>query len=84
MSTRGQYQPRMIAATRQVLLELASILEDERDKIVVVGGTACALLFPQDTDPHEGTIDVDVALDPIAMADYDADTLEDKLLYALW
>jgi len=74
----------MIAATRQVLLELASILEDERDKIVVVGGTACALLFPQDTDPHEGTIDVDVALDPVALADYADDTLEDKLLYALY
>jgi len=74
----------MITAARQVLLELASILEDERDKIVFVGGTACALLFPQETDPHEGTIDVDVALDPVALASYDEDTLEDKLLYALY
>ncbi len=74
----------MMTAARQVLLELASILEDERDKIVFVGGTACALLFPQDTDPHEGKIDVDVALDPVALADYEDDTLEEKLLYALY
>jgi len=84
VSTRSQYQPRMIAAARQVLLELAFILEDEREKIVFVGGTACALLFPQETDPHEGTIDVDVALDTTALAVYGDDTLEDKLLYALY
>ena len=69
-------------AARQVLLELAFILEDERDKIVFVGGTACALLFPQETDPHEGTIDVDVALDPVALADSGVDTLEEKLTSA--
>lgn len=74
----------MVTAAHQVLLELASALEDERDSIVFVGGTACALLFPQETDPHEGTIDVDVALDPVALADYDDDTLEDKLIYALY
>lgn len=74
----------MIRAARQVLLELASILEDERDKIVFVGGTACSLLFPQETEPHEGTIDVDVALDPVALADYGVDTLEEKLTYALY
>ena len=74
----------MIVAARQVLLELASVLEDERDKIVFVGGTACALLFSQEIDPHEGTIDVDIALDAVALADYDyaGETLEDKFLYA--
>jgi hypothetical protein len=72
----------MITAARQVLLELASILEDERDKIVFVGGTACSLLFPQEIDPHEGTIDVDVALDSVALAESGIDTLEEKLTYA--
>lgn len=84
VNTRSQYQPRMIAAARQVLLELASIFEGEREKIVFVGGTACALLFPQDTDPHEGTIDVDIALDPVALADYEVDTLEERLIFALY
>jgi hypothetical protein len=84
VNTRGSYQPRMIAAARQVLLELASLLEDERDHIVFVGGTACALLFPQETDPHEGTIDVDIALDPIALADYEINTLEERLLFGLY
>ena len=68
MDTRSNYQPRMIRAARQVLLELASILNNDLDKIVFVGGTACSLLFSQDTDPHEGTIDVDIALDPMGLA----------------
>lgn len=77
MNIRGSYQPQMVKAARLVLLELADLLEDERDYVVFVGGTACALLFPQESEPHEGTIDVDIAL-----ADYEADTLEDRLLYA--
>ena len=72
----------MIVAARQVLLELASLLENERDHIVFVGGTACALLFSQETDPHEGTIDVDIALNPIGLAEYGTETLEEKLTYA--
>jgi len=72
----------MIIAARQVLLELASTLEEDLDKIVFVGGMACVLLFPQEADPHEGTIDVDVALDPVALADSGWETLEEKLIYA--
>lgn len=72
----------MVTAARQVLLELACILEEDLDKIVFVGGTACALLFPQDTDPHEGTIDVDVALNPMALEDTVLYTLEEKLFCA--
>jgi hypothetical protein len=82
MNTRDSYQPQMVAAARQVLLELAFLLEDERDHVVFVGGTACALLFPQEIDPHEGTIDVDIALDPVRLAEYGTDTLEEKLIYA--
>lgn len=72
----------MITAARQVLLELAYILDEDLDKIVFVGGMACTLLFSQETDPHEGTIDVDVALDPVALADAGMDTLEEKLFNA--
>ena len=82
MNIRDNYQPHMIAAARQVLLELASLLEDERDHVVFVGGTACALLFPQENDPHEGTIDVDIALDPVRLAEYGTETLEEKLIHA--
>lgn len=82
VNTRGLYQPHMITAARQVLLELAYVLEEDLDKIVFVGGTACALLFPQDTDPHEGTIDVDIALNLTALADAGLYTLEEKLFCA--
>lgn len=84
VNTRANYQPQMIDAARQVLLEIASLLEEERGKVVFVGGTACALLFSQDTAPHEGTIDVDVALDPVALAEHGEDTLEERLLYGLY
>ena len=79
VNPRDQYQPSMIMASRQVLLELAYLLEEERDKIVFVGGTACTLLFPQDIDPHEGTIDIDVALNPAVLVEYDNETLEEKI-----
>ena len=82
VNTRDYYQPRMIAAARQVLLELAELFKDERGKIVFVGGTACALLFPQENDLHEGTIDVDIALDTAALAECGTGTLEEKLLCA--
>ena len=49
-----------------------------------VGGMACSLLFTQESDPHEGTIDIDVVLNTAALADCDDETLEDKLLYALY
>lgn len=84
MNTRDTYQPQMVAAARLVLLELASLLEDERDHVVFVGGTACALLFPREAQPHEGTIDVDIAFDPVALADYDVDTLEERLIFGLY
>jgi len=84
VNTRGEYEPQAIQAARCVLLELAQIFEDDLDHIVFVGGTACALLFPQDIDPHEGTIDVDMALDPVGLVDETGYTLEDKLNHSLY
>ncbi|BDI29810.1 hypothetical protein CCAX7_18610 [Capsulimonas corticalis] len=82
VNTRSDYEPEAIQAAKRVLLEIASVFENELDHIVFVGGTACSLLFSQDIEPHEGTIDVDMALDPEALADYEDDTLEEKLIYA--
>ena len=82
VNTRSEYEPDAIQAAKRVLLEIASVFEDDLDHIVFVGGTACSLLFSQDTEPHEGTIDVDMAIDPAALSDYTDDTLEEKLIYA--
>ncbi len=84
VNTRSRYTPRSIQTARQVLLELTDIFRNDLDNLVFVGGMACALLFDQTTDPHEGTIDIDIALDPVALVNYDEDTLEDKLLAALY
>jgi hypothetical protein len=50
-------------ATQLVLIEVAEILE-KFDGAVIAGGTVPFLLIPQEIEPHEGTIDVDVVTDP--------------------
>lgn len=52
----------LIAATRIVLGEIAEILE-AYPRAVIAGGSVPYLLIPQDIEPHEGTVDIDVILD---------------------
>jgi len=46
----------------QVLSELADLL-DLAEGAVIVGGTVPFLLVPQESEPHEGTVDIDIVLD---------------------
>jgi hypothetical protein len=50
------------SALMQVLSELADLF-DLAEGAVVVGGTVPFLLIPQASEPHEGTVDVDIVLD---------------------
>ncbi len=52
----------LITATRIVLSEIAEIL-GPYPRAVIAGGTVPYLLIPQDHDPHEGTVDIDVVFD---------------------
>jgi len=52
----------MIAATRIVLGEIPEILE-AYPKAVIAGGLVPYLLIPQEIEPHEGTVDIDIVLD---------------------
>jgi hypothetical protein len=54
--------PGLIAATRIVLSEIAEILSPY-PRAVIAGGTVPYLLIPQENDPHEGTVDIDIVLD---------------------
>jgi len=54
--------PGLVKAIRQVLEELAVILESY-PAAVVVGGTVPFLTTPQEREPHEGTVDIDLVLD---------------------
>ncbi|MBZ0172925.1 MAG: hypothetical protein K8E66_11130, partial [Phycisphaerales bacterium] len=62
--TRDDYGRRQIEAARLTLVDLGQVLGTFfRDSIVVVGGWVPDLLLPGATEPHVGSIDVDLALD---------------------
>ena len=60
--SRENATPGLITATRIALKEIAEILEPY-PKAVIAGGTVPYLLIPQDKEPHEGTVDIDIVLD---------------------
>jgi len=66
-TTASGYAPEMVAIVRGTCLYLATKLGDLMDDIVVVGGLVPSLLIdqknlPDDTDPHAGTMDLDLGL----------------------
>ena len=62
-TTKNEYDCLLVEAAHRVLLEVARLLYDYRDGIVLVGGSVPGLLFDQGGSEHIGTIDVDIALD---------------------
>ena len=60
--TFRDYSADQVEAARRVLLELAHLLGEYRDDIVVVGGWVPHLILPTGTAPHVGSIDVDLAV----------------------
>jgi hypothetical protein len=63
MVTRRDYTAEAAEACRAVLIELVHLMGEFRDYMVVVGGWVPALLLPEATEPHAGTLDIDLALD---------------------
>lgn len=62
MVSKSQYGEREVKACKAVLLELAHILGEIRDEVVIIGGWTPMFLLPQADDPHVGSLDIDVAL----------------------
>jgi hypothetical protein len=60
--SKSQYGEREVKACKAVLLELAHILGEIRDEVVIIGGWTPTFLLPQTDDPHVGSLDIDVAL----------------------
>lgn len=81
---RRNYTAEEIEAALQVLTELTHLFGEARDGIVLVGGWVPYFAIPQDHEPHEGTKDVDLALDPRSMPKNVYRTLGEKLLLALY
>lgn len=63
MVSKSQYGEREVRACKTVLLELAHILGEIRDEVVIIGGWTPTFLLPQADDPHVGSLDIDLALD---------------------
>lgn len=60
--SREDATPGLIAAARTVLGEIAEVLQNY-PRAVVVGGSVPYLIIPQEMEPHEGTVDIDIVLD---------------------
>ena len=63
------YDDRSTQAVKSVLLEMGQILGSYKGKFVVVGGLIPWLLQNNEDMPHVGTLDLDLGLDPSALAD---------------
>ncbi len=60
--TASDYKPEQLKACESVILELHRILGTYWENIVIVGGWVPSLLANNQDDPHQGTVDVDLAL----------------------
>jgi hypothetical protein len=63
------YGNRQVEAARRVLIDVGQVLAAFRDALVVVGGWVPELLLPRASNPHVGSIDVDLALDAARLGD---------------
>lgn len=59
----NEYTDRQVEAARRVLVDIGQVLAAFADCLVVVGGWVPDLLIPNASEPHVGSIDVDLALD---------------------
>ncbi len=57
------YNRRQVEAARRVLVDLGQVLASFADCMVLIGGWVPDLLLVDATEPHVGSIDVDIALD---------------------
>lgn len=64
MVTRKDYGAEQVAAARSVLLEIMLVLGEYGNALVLVGGWTPVFLIPNPSQPHVGSTDVDVAVDP--------------------
>ncbi len=57
------YNRELVDAAYSVLLELVNVLGEYRDGMAVVGGWVPELMIQNKSEPHVGSLDVDIALD---------------------
>jgi hypothetical protein len=80
MVTRKDYTADGVEAARRVMIELAHLLGEYLDRIVMVGGWVPELLFPSRDRSHIGSMDVDLALDHRHLDEEDYRSIQEMLL----
>ena len=75
----AEYDDRVTAAVKSVLVEIGQILGSFKGKFAVIGGAVPWLLLGNEEMPHVGTLDVDIGLDAEALGDSEYVTLIDAL-----
>ncbi|MCB1210666.1 MAG: hypothetical protein KDK97_15150 [Verrucomicrobiales bacterium] len=73
------YQERDVKAAYSVLIELGQVLGAWREKFVIVGGAVPWLLLGDACPKHIGTLDIDLDLNPDALAEGEYATLVEAL-----
>lgn len=76
----GDYHSRTFRAVRQTLVEIGQILGSFEGKFAVIGGAVPWLLIHAEDMEHIGTLDIDLALDPQALADTEYVNLIEALM----
>lgn len=73
------YDDRGVKAAYTVLIELGQVLGAYRESFVIVGGAVPWLLLQEANPQHIGTLDIDLALDPVALRDEEYVSLVEAL-----
>ncbi len=69
MTNHTDYDERRVLLARSVLAEVFRALGEYRNHIVLVGGWVPGILMREAADQHIGSMDVDIALDHLAISD---------------
>ena len=76
----NDYDDRITAAVRSVLIEIAQILGNFRGKFAVIGGIVPTLVFTETEMAHIGTTDIDLSLDAESLGDGEYAVLVEALM----
>lgn len=78
----ADYDDRVTAAVKSVLIDIGQILGSFQGKFAVVGGAVPWLLLENEDMPHVGTVDVDLSLHAEALGDGEYATLIGAMMEA--
>jgi hypothetical protein len=74
------YLKENVEAARRVLLEIFRILGAYSGNIVLIGGWVPELMYPNSQPPHTGSMDIDIALNHLALQEIEYRSIERLLL----